>query len=160
MKKIISRILVAISGSEASIAAAKYAIVFAKQYDCLLSAVYVVDTATIHSLMLNRIFVKEEGDEYEHSLEANGLRYLAYIQELTEEKHVKVQTYLRKGGISTEIISLADEIDTDCIFLGGWEKDRQSCDIIQESQRQILMCAHCSVHIVKEPDIDSLYKNL
>ena len=52
-KPLFSNILVAVSGSDASIHAAKYAIIMAKQYRCRLSAVYVVDTATIRQLTLS-----------------------------------------------------------------------------------------------------------
>ncbi len=80
MKPIISNIVTAVTGSDASIMAAKYAIVMAKLYRCRLSAVYVVDTATIKQLTLSRIFIQEESVEYEKSLEANGERYLAFVK--------------------------------------------------------------------------------
>jgi nucleotide-binding universal stress UspA family protein len=50
MKPLFQTVVVAVSGSEASVSAAKYAIVFAKQYRCRLVAVNVVDTATLKEL--------------------------------------------------------------------------------------------------------------
>jgi nucleotide-binding universal stress UspA family protein len=48
----------------------------------------------------------------------------------------------------------------DLIVLGGWEKDRNSRDIISHAHREIMVSAKCSVLVVKEPSIDQLYKQL
>jgi nucleotide-binding universal stress UspA family protein len=157
-KPLFSNIVVAISGSDASIHAAKYAIVMAKQYRCRLSAVYVVDTATIRQLTLSKIFIQEESVEYERSLEANGERYLSFVEELARAKGVRIERELRRGAIYTEILSVADEKKADLIMLGGWEKERSSRDIISHAHREIMVSAKCSVFVVKEPNIDMLYK--
>jgi nucleotide-binding universal stress UspA family protein len=158
MKPLFSNIVVAVSGSDASIHAAKYAIIMAKLYRCRVSAVYVVDTATIRQLTLSKIFIQEESQEYERSLEANGERYLSFIEELARVKGVKVERELRRGAVYTEILSVADEKKADLIVLGGWEKDRSARDIISHSHREIMVNARCSVFVVKEPNIDTLYK--
>ncbi len=157
-KPLFSNILVAITGSDASILAAKYAIIMAKTYRCNLSAVYVVDTATIRQLTLSKIFIQEESQEYEHSLEANGDRYLSFVDELAKAKNVKIDKSLRRGAVYTEILAAAEEKKSDLIILGGWEKDRSSRDIISNAHREIMINAKCSVLIVKEPNIDQLYR--
>jgi len=157
-KPLFSNIVVAISGSDASILAAKYAIVMAKSYHCNLSAVYVVDTATIRQLALSKIFIQEESVEYEKSLETNGERYLAFVDELAKAKNVKIEREIRKGTVSTEILNVADDKKADVIVLGGWEKDRSSRDIISHSHREIMFNAKCSVFLVKEPNVDRIYK--
>jgi nucleotide-binding universal stress UspA family protein len=158
MKRLISNVIVAVTGTDASILAAKYAIVLAKYYQCNLTAVYVVDTATIRQLTLSNIFIQEEGAEYERNLENNGNRYLTFVEELARSKDVKIEQILRKGAIYTEILSVADEKKADLILLGGWEKDTKTRDIIGHSHREIMANAKCSVMIVKEPDIDQIYK--
>ncbi|MDR0324048.1 MAG: universal stress protein [Treponema sp.] len=157
MKRLINNIVVAVTGTDASILAAKYAIVLTKQYNCTLNAVYVVDTATIKMLTLSKIFIKEEGLEYEKNLENNGNRYLAYVEELAKAKNVKVEKIMRKGAIYTEVLSVADEKKADLILLGGWEKDTKTKDIIGNSHREIMANAKCSVMLVKEPNIDQIY---
>lgn len=157
-KPLFSNILVAVSGSDASIHAAKYAIIMAKHYRCRLAAVYVVDTATIRQLTLSKIFVQEESAEYERSLQSNGERYLAFVEELARAKSVRVEGELRRGAVYTEILSAADERRSDLIVLGGWEKDRNARDIISHAHREIMVSARCSVIVVKEPNIDQLYK--
>lgn len=158
MKPLFSHIVVAISGSDASVSAAKYAVVMAKQYHCRLSAAYVVDIATIRQLTLSKIFIQEESQDYEQSLEANGERYLSFVEELARAKGVKVEREIRRGAIYTEILKVADEKKADFIILGGWEKDRNPRDIISQAHREIMLNAKCSVLLVKEPNVDQLYK--
>lgn len=160
MKPLLATILVAVSGSNASIDATKYAVVMAKQYNCKVYAVYVVDTATIHMLALNKIFIPEESREYEESLTVNGERYLSFAEELASAKGVHLEKVIKKGAIHTEILSLAEEIKADAILLGGYEKERKSRDIIFQAHKQILYDAKCSILVVKEPEIEHIYKNL
>ena len=158
-KSLFSNIVVAITGSDASILAAKYAIVMAKAYRCRVSAVYVIDTATIRQLTLSKIFVQEESQEYENSLEANGERYLSFVEELARAKGVKIEREMRRGAVYTEILAVANEKKADLIVLGGWEKDRSPRDIFSHSHREILINAKCSVLTVKEQNVDQIYKH-
>jgi nucleotide-binding universal stress UspA family protein len=160
MKSPITSILTAVTGSDASIMAAKYAIVLAKLYHCRLSVVYVVDTATIKQLTLSKIFIQAESSEYETSLEANGQRYLAFVEELAAAKGLKTEKLLRKGAVYTEILAAAEDRQADLIVMGGWEKNRNALDIIGHAHREIMLNAKCSVLLVKEPGIDQLYKQL
>lgn len=160
MKPLFSNIVVAITGSDASILAAKYAIVMAKLYRCHLSAVYVVDTATIRQLTLSKIFIQEESQEYEKSLELNGERYLSFVEELARAKGVKVDREIRRGAVYTEILAVADEKAADLIILEGWEKDRSARDIITQVHKEVMVNAKCSVFLVKEPAIDQIYKQV
>jgi nucleotide-binding universal stress UspA family protein len=158
VKPIIQNILVAISGSDASINAAKYALVLAKQFKCGLTAVYVVDTATLRQLVITNIFLEDESEDYEKSLMENGERYLNYVQELAAQKSVKVETVLRKGAVFTEILREAEQKSCDLIILGGWEKNRSEREIISESHKEILLNSKCSVLVAKERDIERIFK--
>jgi nucleotide-binding universal stress UspA family protein len=158
IKPPISNIVVAITGSDASILAAKYAIVMAKAYRCKMTAVYVVDTATIRQLTLSKIFIQEESQEYEKSLTSNGERYLSFVEELARAKGVKIDREIHQGAVYTEILTVADKRKADLIILGAWEKDRGAKDIISQAHREIMVNAKCSVLLVKEPNIDQIYK--
>ncbi len=160
MKSMLQTLVVAVSGSEGSIKAAKYGIALAKHYQCRLIAVYVVDTATLKELLLSKIFVEEESADYEKSLEANGDRYLNYVEELARTKGVSIEKILRKGAISTEIVEAAEEAGASLILLGGFEDRGVLRDAVSRQQREILKTARCSVLMVKEPDIDTIYKKL
>jgi len=158
IKNLFSNIMVAVSGSDASILASKYAIVMAKLYHCRLSAVYVVDTATIRQLTLSKIFIQEESLEYEKSLEANGERYLSFVEELARAKGVKIEREMRKGAVFTELLGAADERKAELLIMGAWEKERSTRDILTHAHREIMNNARCSVLLVKEPAIDQIYK--
>ena len=158
MKPLISNIITGITGSDASVSAGKYAIVMAKMYHCQLSMVYVVDTATIKQLMLHKIFIPEESIEYEKSLEANGERYLSFMEELARSKGVKIKKEIRRGAVYTEIVAAAEEQKADLIVMGGRDKDRGARDIIGHAHHEIMINAKCSVLVVKDPNIDLIFK--
>jgi len=160
MKALFQTIVVAVSGSEASIGAAKYGIAMAKLYRCRLVAVYVVDTATVRELLLSKIFVEDEGFEYEKSLEENGQRYLNYVEELAQKKGVAVEKMLRKGAISTEVIHAAEDVQADLILLGGFEEKGSFRDVLSRQHRDILKNARTSILVVKDPDVDFRYRKL
>ena len=163
MKTLLQTVVVAVSGSEASIKAAKYGITLARFYRCRLVAVYVVDTATLKELLLSRIFIDEESREYEKSLELNGQRYLNYVEELAQKKGVAVEKFLRSGAISTEIVEAADENKADLILLGGLQEHEEKGilrDSLSRQHREILKHARCSILFVKEPEIETIYRKL
>ena len=157
MKALIQTVVVAVSGSEASINAAKYGIIMARLYRLRLVGVYVVDTATLRELLLSKIFVEEESAEYEKSLEENGHRYLNYVQDLAAKKGVEMEKVLRRGAISTEVVEAADEAGADLILLGGFEESKGFRDALSRQRREIVRNAKCSVLVVKEPAIDVIY---
>ncbi len=160
MKALFQTVVVAVSGSEASINASKYGIAMAKMYRSRLIAVYVVDTATLKELLISKIFVEDESTEYEKSLEENGMRYLNYIEELANQKGVSVEKVLTKGAVFSEVIKIADENEADLILLGGFEEKGSYRDALSRQHRDILRNSNCSILVVKEPDIDFLYKKL
>jgi nucleotide-binding universal stress UspA family protein len=159
IKPLFHNIMVMVNGTEASINAVKYAILLAKLYHCSVFAVYVVDTATIKQLTLNKIFIEEESRDYEKSLEANGNRYLAYVDELAKAKGVKIETELRRGAICTEVLTSAEEKHIDVILMGGQESSSsQQKEIISSTFKSVLIHSRCSVLVVKERMIEQLYK--
>lgn len=158
MKPLISNVVVAVSGSDASLDAARYGIVLSKAYGSTLTAVYVVDTATLRTLVLTRIFVEEESREYEQSLIENEKRYLEFVKSLGASKKVRVETELRTGAISTEILQEANERRAQLILLGGLPARHDSRDSVSLAQREILSQAQTSVLIVREPQIEAIFR--
>src|SRR5574344_1387131 len=104
-KSLFLNILVAINGSQSSIHAAMYGILMAKIYHAGLKVVYVVDTATTSQLALSKFFAADERDAFEANLTSDGDRYLTYIGDLAKTKGVRADLELRKGAVSTEIIT-------------------------------------------------------
>lgn len=160
MKALFQTVVVAVSGSEASINAAKYGIVMARLYRCRLVAVYVIDTATLRELLISKIFVEDESADYEKSLEANGQRYLNYVEELAQKKGVEVEKVLRRGAVATEVIQAAEDCGADVIILGGFEETESFRDILSRQRRDILKNSRCSILVVKDPEVDFRYRKL
>ncbi|MBP3449193.1 MAG: universal stress protein [Spirochaetaceae bacterium] len=157
IKPLFNNILVVINGSEASIQAAQYGVLMARLYRCDMKAIYVVDTATLKELTISKFFVSEESSEYEKSLTEDGKRYLNYVENLAKAKGIKIETELRKGSVWSEVIAYADDSKSDLILLGE-HKHIQSKDVISSIYREIISHANCSVLVVKEKDIEKLYK--
>lgn len=157
MKDPLSDLLVVVNGAESSIEATKYAIALSRLHEARVTAIYVVDTATIKQLALSRIFVPEEGEEYERSLEETGRRYLAYVEELAKEKRFHLTTLLRRGSITGEVIKAAEEVGANCIVLGGGESESAYRAAISESYREIIKNSPCPVLIVKGRDAAKAY---
>ncbi|AGT42979.1 universal stress protein [Treponema pedis] len=159
IKPLFQNILVIITGSEASINAAKYAILMAKLYRCKVHAIYVVDTATIKQLTLNRIFIEEEGLEYKNSLQETGSRYLSYVHELGAEKNIEVITEITQGSVSAEVLNYADKHKIDAILLACEDAQTDnSKDMLAKTFHSILTNSECSLLLVNEKMIEQLYK--
>ena len=118
MKMLLQTVVVAVSGSEGSINAAKYGIALARMYRCKLLAVYVVDTATLKELLLSKIFIDEESKEYEKSLEAERAPLPELRRGAGAEEGRPVEKFLRSGSIATEIVEAAEENKADLISAG------------------------------------------
>lgn len=157
MSRPLSKVVVLAEGLYSSAAPMKYAVALAKSFGTEVIAAYAVDTAAIRHLSRSRIFVDEESEEYERSLEETGRRRLAFAQELGRAKGAKVETRLLKGSIAGEVVRLAEEVGADCILLGGWEHNGDFRDIILEANREIANLAACSVLIVKGRDAEKAY---
>jgi nucleotide-binding universal stress UspA family protein len=163
IKPLFQKILVAVNGSTQSVHAALYAILMAKMYHCTMKAVYVVDTATLRQLTLSKFFVTEESNSYEENLCSDGTRYLNYVQDLAKMKGVKIETELRKGAVWSEIITASDEFDADVILLGGKPHESSAGtvarhDAVSLTNGEIIGSARCNVLVVKEPQIEQLFK--
>ena len=155
-KPLISNIVAAISGSTASILAAKYAIVMAKQYKCRLCAVNVIDTDLVNELFLEKILVESEVAEYESFMESNGRRFLDFVDELAAAKGVKITTDLRRGAVFAEILCSANEHNSDLIILGGTKKEGGLPGV----HYQVLLRSGCSILVSKDPNVDLKYRQL
>lgn len=160
MRQMFGSILVAINGSEASLGAFRYALAMKKQLGSKVTACYVVDTATIRQLALSRIFVPDESQEYEDSLETSGKRYLNFCLELASKKHLTIETLLRRGSVPGEVVRTAADLGVDCIVLGGNPSESQYKDAVAEANREILKHARCPVVFVKPGIGEDLYRSL
>ena len=154
--------IVAVNGHRSSIHSAMYAIMMARTYNISLKFIYVIDTATVKYLSMNKFLVSDERYDYEERLKEDGERYLAYAQMLAGSKGVKCETELRSGGVFTEILRAADEYEADLIILGGNEADgskhQVKRNVLSTDQNEVLAHSKCPVMIIQKPDIEKIFK--
>ena len=82
-KSFFKKIVVAINGKQSSIQTAMYAVMMAKIYNIEIRFVFVIDTATIKFLSINKLIIS---DDLESRLEADGKRYLEYVEMLASSR--------------------------------------------------------------------------
>jgi len=147
-----TNVLLVVDGSEAAVAAANVAVRMAAQHGCALSAVYVVDTATLDYLLQMRILVNQEREGLEQDLVKTGARYLEYVSTIARKQSIEVETALRHGSIHQEILKEAYERGVDAIVLGGWKRTIARKDTASVERQHILDQADCPVIVVKAAD--------
>ncbi|MCR4741636.1 MAG: universal stress protein [Treponema sp.] len=161
-KGFIKKVLVAINGRQSSIQAAMYAIMMAKTYNISLKFVYVVDTATIKFLSMNKLLVTEEKGDFEEKLREGGKHYLNYVSMLASTKGLTCQTELREGGVFSEILKASQDFQADMIILGGnsdgKSKHSYKEQVMSKDENAVLSHANCPVLVVQKPDIEKLFK--
>ena len=161
-KSFFKKMIVAVNGHRSSVHSAMYAIMMARSYNIEIKFIYVVDTATVKYLSMNKFLVSDERYDYEERLKEDGERYLAYAQMLAGSKGVKCETELRSGGVFTEILRAADEFEADVIILGGNEKDENhhnlKKNVLSTDQSEVLAHSKCPVMIIQKPDIEKIFK--
>ena len=158
-KSFFKKIVVAINGKQSSIQTAMYAVMMAKIYNIEIRFVFVIDTATIKFLSINKLIIS---DDLESRLEADGKRYLEYVEMLASSKGVKCQKDLRKGGVFSEVLKSAEEFEADLILLGGNIREVGKTGIkhnfLSSTETSILSNSKCPVMIVQKPNIEAEFK--
>jgi nucleotide-binding universal stress UspA family protein len=145
-----NKILLHVDGSDASMAAAAFAVDLAAAQNSQLTVVYVVDTATMEYLSQMRIFIKEEKDEFEKDLERTGARYLEYVKTLAAKQGVEPNLKCMRGSIHQIILEQAREEAADAVIIGGWRRTVTRKDATSVERQLILDEAPCPVIVVKK----------
>ena len=161
-KSFFKKMIVAVNGHRSSVHSAMYAIMMARTYNIDIKFVYVVDTATVKYLSMNKFLVADERYDYEERLKEDGERYLSYAQMLASSKGVTCETELRSGGVFAEILRAADAFEADLIILGGneaeGEKHHVKRNVLSTDQSEVLAHSKCPVMIIQKPDIEKIFK--
>lgn len=104
-------ILVATDGSDGATVAAEQGIALAEMYDATVHALYVVDTNTYLFEDVPRSIVG--------LLKESGNAALEEIVAMGRERGVDVETHVRRGRPSRELLDYVDETDVDLVTLGA-----------------------------------------
>ncbi len=160
MKNLLERVVIAYNGSQSSFNAVLYGILLSKQFKLSLKVVYVVDSAAITMLTLNKFMVSAEGENIRQRLLQEGERDLEYVKTLARSKGVKIETEVREGAVSSELLTAASEFKADLILVGASSSTDSKSRINGSLSRQkagIIADAPCSVMVVKKDDVKKFF---
>jgi nucleotide-binding universal stress UspA family protein len=142
-------ILVLVDGTESSLAAARYAIQLAKTNKATLTAVAIVDTATLKHLLASRIMVSVEMAEYEHELSVSGSKHLDYVASLAADEGLKINTVLLKGAAHAAVLAEQKSSGADLIVIGAFRWTLCHRDLVARERQLLLDQSPCPILFVR-----------
>jgi nucleotide-binding universal stress UspA family protein len=146
----ISKILVAMDGSESSLKAYEYASFLAKQCDAALLIVNIFDTFERISKK-----IKQELGEVAKQIEAEGgtavtLQILDDYKSQAKDFGIKdVKTVRREGNAAAEILLIADEEKVDTIVIGSTGVNTVKEFLLGGISHKVIHHAKCPVTVVR-----------
>jgi nucleotide-binding universal stress UspA family protein len=146
----ISKILVAMDGSESSLRAYEYASFLAKQCDAALLIVNIFDAFERISSK-----IKQELGEVAKQIEAEGgtaitLQMLDDYKSQAKDSGIKdVKTLIRQGNAAAEILHIADEEKADTIVIGRTGINTLKEFLLGGVSHKVIHHAKCPVTIVR-----------
>ena len=144
------RILLLVDSAESSGVAAEHAIAIALQCNAELTALAIVDTATLKELLTYRIMVAQEMAEYEHELEQSGRRQLDQVEEQARKAGVKAQSAHKKGAIHSVVVAHQEAIKADLLVISTFKATQITRDLLAKEKQFIIDEVKCDVMIVKK----------
>lgn len=145
----IQKIMVLVDGTEASARAAEYAIELVRATPAELTAISVVDTATLRQLMTAHILVAQEMDEFEAELAASQKKQLDYVVQLARKARVPVETVLKTGVSHSAVLAEQKARNADLIVIGEFRSSFTKTDLVARERQLIVDEAPCPVLVVK-----------
>lgn len=161
IKPLLQNIVVAVNGSQASIHASMYGILMCRLYHCKMKAVFVVDTDTINVLTTFRFLMSSESTAFEDKLTQDGQKYLDHVAKLAKSKGVNIETELKHGAVWSGVVDTAIDFNAQMILLGGnahYDTNQLHHDAVSTANSEIIGSALCSVLVVREPQIEQIFK--
>ncbi len=152
MAGLIENVLVYIDGTEESVTAAQYAVLFAERTGAHLEALYVVNTRALNDLVKTRIFLKEEQEEYQRDIEVDADKYLQHVCALGRSHGVAIDAIKANGSVHQEIKRVTLEHKIDLLVVGKLSQIRSRRDEIYNEAERAMRSVNCSVLIVKDED--------
>jgi len=146
-----TNICVVVDGSDASNEAARVAVDIARSMKARLTAISVVDTETLRSLLSSHILVDEEREEFERELERSNQRYLERVREMAHKSRQEVETVLLRGAFHSAVLMEARERKIDLLVLGYSPTGSTKRDLMSHERELIMNAVDAPVLLVKGP---------
>jgi nucleotide-binding universal stress UspA family protein len=142
-KIIISKLLVAIDGSDPSMDAADYAISISKQYNAELYALHVIRADV-------DLFGPHETSEYMTRMRNEGEKYLDRVRFKANENNIKIKTEIISFiNIAGAIVDYAEENNIELIVIGTRGLSGFKKLLVGSVATNVVTYAHCPVLVVK-----------
>jgi nucleotide-binding universal stress UspA family protein len=139
----ISKILVAIDGSDASMDAADYAISISKKYNVELYALHVIRADV-------DLFGQHETSEFMTRMRNEGEKYLNKVKLIADEKNIQIKTEMISSiDIARGIVDYAEENNIDLIVIGTRGISGFKKLLLGSVASHVVTYAHCPVLVVK-----------
>ena len=152
MSDIIRKILVYIDGTEPAVLAAHYAVCLSKALNAELSALFVVNTQALGTLVKSHIFLEDEEMEYRNELKADAERYLNHVKTIGQAKGVNITLFNESGSVSGEIRRCVKENNIDLLVIGELSRIQSRRDQFYDETERAMRSVSCSVLIVKDEE--------
>ena len=142
-KAIISKILVAIDGSDASMDAADYTIPISKEYNAELYALHVIRADV-------DLLGPHETSEFMTRMRNEGEKYLNKVKLNANEKNIQIKTEIISSiNIAGGIVDYAEENNIDLIVIGTRGSSGFKKLLLGSVASHVVTYAHCPVMVVK-----------
>ena len=141
-------ILIWIDGTDSSDRACRVAIGLARASRCKITAVSVVDTETLGSLLKQRLLVVDEMKEFEVELAASAGKYLRNAEEIGKKAGVKMETVLLKGSAHSAILAERENRSADLLVMGIFNSADIRRDLTHRGRQLVVDGAKCPVILV------------
>ena len=144
----IGKILVVVDGTETGVRAARFAAKLAALHGAELTAVTVVDTVTLKSLLKSSVLVQAEMEEFDQELEASGRTNLNYVGQLAKDAGIAADLLLRKGSAHSIILEEARRLEPDLLVMGSFTTSMIKRDLSARERRLIVDEVKCPILLV------------
>jgi len=142
-------VMVWIDGTDAAERACRAAIDIARSSKAKLTAVAVVDTEILGSLLKQRLLVLDEEQEFEVELEASAAKYLRNAKDAAAKAGVKMETILLKGSAPSTILDAQSAHSADLIVMGAFNSADIRRDLNARGRQLLINGARCHVMLVR-----------
>ena len=144
----VENILLVVDGTESGVRASRFAARFAALHGAALTAMAVVDTATLKSLLRSSVLVEAEMEEFGGELETSARSHLDYAERLAREAGVRAEVVLKKGSVHSIIIDESRRLKPDLLVMGSFSTSMIKRDLTARERRLIVDEVQCPILLV------------
>ena len=144
----IKDVLLVVDGTDSGAAAARYAVKLAALHKAKLTALAVVDTATLKALLKSSVLVDAEAAEFDQELEASAQTNLNYAEHLAKQAGASAETLLRKGSAHSVVIGEVRRLSPDLLVMGSFSTSMIKRDLNARERRLIVDEVKCPIVLV------------